>query len=105
MREIVAAEGNNLIFCGVDVRAQSDERTGPFSPVVIRLCNDVIDEMKGAREVATGLEQELGIRFGETTPDGKLTIEAAECLGACEFAPCMLVGEDVHRNLDEEIAA
>jgi NADH-quinone oxidoreductase subunit E len=45
-----------------------------------------------------------GVRPGECTPDGKLTIEFAECLGACEQAPCMLAGEDVHRDLTNETA-
>ena len=38
---------------------------------------------------------------GETTPDGKLTLEAAECLGACEHAPCMLAGDVLYTQLDE----
>ena len=38
---------------------------------------------------------------GETTPDGKLTLEFAECLGACEFAPCMLAGDDAAQGSDE----
>jgi NADH-quinone oxidoreductase subunit E len=40
-----------------------------------------------------------GIHPGETTADGKLTIEFAECLGACDFAPCMLANTDLHKDL------
>jgi NADH-quinone oxidoreductase subunit E len=43
----------------------------------------------------------LEIQPGETTRDGKLTLEIAECLGACELAPCMLAGEQLHACLDE----
>ena len=39
---------------------------------------------------------------GETTADGKLTVEFAECLGACEFAPCMLAQDRVHGDLTDE---
>ena len=46
----------------------------------------------------------LGIRPGETTKDGKLTVELAECLGACEFAPCMLAGDTLHKDLDIQTA-
>jgi NADH-quinone oxidoreductase subunit E len=48
--------------------------------------------------------QRLGIRPGDTTPDGKLTLEFGECLGACEYAPCMLAGDTLHRDLDESVA-
>jgi NADH:ubiquinone oxidoreductase subunit E len=46
-----------------------------------------------------------GIHPGETTADGRLTLEAAECLGACDFAPCMLAGDELHKNLSPEKAA
>ena len=42
-----------------------------------------------------------GIAPGETTSDGRLTIEVAECLGACEQAPCMLAGEHLIGGLTE----
>ena len=41
---------------------------------------------------------------GETTADGRVTLEFAECLGACEGAPCMLVNDECHMNLTEESA-
>jgi len=44
------------------------------------------------------------VRPGETTPDGKLTVEVAECLGACEHAPCMLAGDDLHKSLSHDDA-
>ena len=74
----------------------SKERQGR---VVIRLCNDVIDEMKGALEVAAGLEQELGIRFGQTTTDGRFTLEWASCIGMSDQAPAALVNDVVVTRL------
>jgi len=65
----------------------------PKGQVVIRLCNDIIDEMKGAREVAEALEEELGIRFGETTPDGRISLEYASCIGMSDQAPAALVND------------
>ncbi len=62
-------------------------------PVVIRLCNDIIDEMAGAQEVARAFEDELGIKFGETTPDGKISLEHTACIGMCDQAPAALVNE------------
>ena len=48
------------------------------------------------------LAERLGIRPGETTADGRVTLEFAECLGACDFAPAMLVNETLHKNLTKE---
>ena len=48
--------------------------------------------------------ERLEIQPGETTPDGKLTLEYAECLGACDFAPCMLAGDTLVKDLDKEKA-
>jgi NADH:ubiquinone oxidoreductase subunit E len=42
----------------------------------------------------------LGINVGETSEDGRFTLEAVRCLGACGLAPVMLVGEDTHGNID-----
>ena len=46
------------------------------------------------------METVLGISKGETTPDGLFTLSTVECLGACEMAPVMQVGDDYHGNLD-----
>ena len=48
------------------------------------------------------LAQRLGIQPGETTADGRVTLLAAECLGACDFAPAMLVNDTLHKNLTRE---
>jgi NADH-quinone oxidoreductase subunit E len=40
-----------------------------------------------------------GVEPGQTTADGALTLEFAECLGACEFAPCMLANRTLHKDL------
>lgn len=76
----------------------------PKGQVTIRLCNDIIDEMKGAREVAAGLEEELGIRFGETTPDGRFTLEYASCIGMSDQAPAALVNDLVIPRLGPDRA-
>jgi NADH-quinone oxidoreductase subunit E len=45
-----------------------------------------------------------GIHPYGTTPDGDLTIEPAECLGACDFAPCILANDDLLKNMTPEAA-
>ncbi len=67
----------------------------PRGRVVIRLCNDVPDRMLGAGEVGAGLEEELGIRFGETTADGLFSLEHASCIGMSDQAPAAMFNDVV----------
>jgi NADH-quinone oxidoreductase subunit E len=63
------------------------------------VCRSIACALRGGEEVLEHLCQRAGVHPGETTADGKLTLEFAECLGACDFAPCMLVGETLHKDL------
>ena len=72
--------------------------------VVIRLCDDIVDEMKGSKRIAKALEEELGIRFGETTPDGRITLEYAPCIGMCDQAPAAMVNDVVVTDLGSDRA-
>ena len=62
---------------------------------VIRLCRTIVCDMVGKENVARQLENDLGIRFGESTPDGKFSLEWANCIGLCDQAPAILVNEQV----------
>ncbi|NIV49886.1 MAG: NAD(P)H-dependent oxidoreductase subunit E, partial [Gammaproteobacteria bacterium] len=50
------------------------------------------------------LEAHLGIRSGETTSDGRITLGHEECLGACAYAPMMRIDDTYHEDLDVEKA-
>ena len=67
------------------------------------VCRSISCALRGGEEVLEHLCHAAGIQPGETTADGTLTLEFAECLGACEFAPCMLAGNDAAQKLDEGI--
>jgi NADH:ubiquinone oxidoreductase subunit E len=58
--------------------------------------------MKGAHTVVESLRKELGIAPGETTPDGRFSLELTNCIGACDEAPAMLVNDDIHGGLTPE---
>jgi len=64
----------------------------PVGRDVVMVCKTLPCRLRGAQEVADALESHFGIRMGETTEDGRYTIENAECIGLCDMAPCMLVG-------------
>ncbi|OGV69491.1 MAG: NADH:ubiquinone oxidoreductase [Lentisphaerae bacterium RIFOXYB12_FULL_65_16] len=66
--------------------------TKPKGKVVIRLCHGVIDRMHGSETVAA-FEKELGIRMGETTPDGLFSLEWTACIGMCDQAPAALIND------------
>ena len=68
------------------------------------VCRSISCALRGGEEVLEHMCDKLGIQPGETTVDGKLTLEFGECLGACEYAPCMLAGDELHKNLDDEKA-
>ncbi len=68
-----------------------------FEPVgreVIQLCTNVSCLLNGCDRVLRRLREHLGIDVGQTTADGAFTLLTAECLGACEEAPAMMVGPD-----------
>jgi [NiFe] hydrogenase diaphorase moiety large subunit len=74
----------------------------PKGPVVIRLCNDVVDQMQGVQAVADAFRAELGIDFGQTTPDGKITLEWTPCIGMCDQAPAALINDMVFTYLSTD---
>ena len=76
----------------------------PKGKFVIRLCNDIIDKMQGSEIVAETFEKELGIKVGETTPDGKITLEYTPCIGMCDQAPAALVNNEVVTYLSSDKA-
>jgi [NiFe] hydrogenase diaphorase moiety large subunit len=72
------------------------EKQGKF---VIRLCDTISCDMAGKDRVARQLEAELGIRFGETTENGRFTLEWAPCMGMCDQGPAMLVNDDMYTQV------
>jgi len=71
---------------------------------IIRLCQTISCDMVGKREVADAIKRELGINFGETTKDRRITLEYTNCVGMCDQGPAMIVNERVYTKLDPEKA-
>jgi NADH-quinone oxidoreductase subunit E len=68
-----------------------------FEPVgrdVIQVCTNISCLLNGCHRVLARLRERLGIEVGQTTPDGAYTLQTAECLGACEEAPVVMVGTE-----------
>jgi NADH-quinone oxidoreductase subunit E len=77
----------------------------PLGKTRLWVCRSLPCMLRGAEELLQQFSEKLGVPPGGTTADGKITLEFAECIGACEGAPCVLV-EDEHRlNLTPEKVA
>ncbi|HCP44473.1 MAG TPA: NAD(P)H-dependent oxidoreductase subunit E [Deltaproteobacteria bacterium] len=73
--------------------------TQPVGRWHLQVCHNISCSLMGAEIVIDHLEQKLGIRKGETTPDGEFTLIGAECLGSCGTAPMMQVNDHYYENL------
>jgi NADH-quinone oxidoreductase subunit E len=76
--------------------------TRPRGKNIILICQNLCCYLRGADEIYQAVFEELGIRPGETTEDGRFTLETAECLAACERAPAMMVNEKTFGPVDPE---
>lgn len=65
----------------------------------VSVCLGTACYVKGAQEVLEAVEQKLGIRTGSITRDGRFSLDATRCIGACGLAPVMTVGSDVYGRL------
>jgi NADH-quinone oxidoreductase subunit E len=63
----------------------------PVGKYLINICGTMSCALMGAEELMHHAEERLGIKMGSTTPDGKITLERAECQAACTEAPCLQV--------------
>ena len=75
--------------------------TEPVGKHVVWLCRTLSCALRGAENLEHHLCDRLGVRTGETTADGKITLMEAECLASCGTAPVMLIGDTLHENITE----
>jgi NADH-quinone oxidoreductase subunit E len=69
---------------------------------VVAICHNLSCHLAGAPEILAHVKRRLGIEVGETTEDGRITLQAVECLCACEAAPMMQVDDRYELNLTAE---
>lgn len=74
----------------------------PMGKYHIQWCRSISCMLSGSDEARNYLETKLGIKKGETTPDGRFSLTEVECLGACDKAPTMQVNFDFHEKLSPE---
>ena len=72
---------------------------GPRGRHIVAVCHNLSCHLAGAQDILRHLEARLGVQRGETTDDGRVTLQAVECLCACEAAPMMQVDDRYEMNL------
>ena len=78
-------------------------KTRPIGEYHFQVCNNLSCALMGAGPLLKHLKKRLGVKVGETREDGKFSIEAMECLGACGGAPCVQINEDYFERMTPEI--
>jgi NADH-quinone oxidoreductase E subunit len=73
--------------------------TAPVGTYHVQVCKTLSCKIMGEPGITEHICAKLGIKPGETTPDGRFTVSLVECLGSCGTAPMMQIGFDYHENL------
>ena len=71
----------------------------------IQLCSGTACHIKGAENISESLSRKLNIQPGETTEDGKFSINKVRCLGCCALAPVVKVNDDTYANVAQDSVA
>ena len=76
----------------------------PTGDYLVSVCTNTLCAMLGGDQVYAALSRRLGVGHDETTPDGRITLEHAECLAACDYAPVMTVNYEFFDQVDDDAA-
>ena len=74
--------------------------TKPRGRHTIRICLGTACYVRGGKKIVEGLKERLGVEIGETTQDGKFTLEVARCIGACGLAPAVMIDDVVYKQVN-----
>ncbi len=74
----------------------------PVGKYMFEVCQTGPCMIQGSDDIIAYIKEKLGIKVGETTPDGLFTLKTVECLGACGYAPMMQLGKTYREHLTKE---
>ncbi|MDT3438596.1 MULTISPECIES: NADH-quinone oxidoreductase subunit NuoE [unclassified Pseudofrankia] len=109
----VTAEGVDLCAREIGITAAEVSAVATFytmykrRPVgdwLVSVCTNLSCALMGGQEVYDRISKKLGVGHDQTTPDGSITLEHAECLAACDYAPVMTVNYEFYDGVDEGAA-
>lgn len=73
--------------------------TRPQGENIIRICKSLPCFLRDSQIIIETVEKEIGIKPGETTPDGKFSFQLTNCIGVCDKAPAMMINNEVYVDL------
>lgn len=99
--QVMVAEGLDIPITDVygTVTFYSFFSLKPKGKYNIQCCNGTACYVRGAPKVIERFEKELGIKAGDTTDDGKFSLQVVRCLGACGLSPTIMVNQDTHARM------
>ena len=99
--QIIIAEGLGISLSEVYgvVSFYGQFSVNPKGDIPVSICMGTACYVKGAGEILEKVELKLDCKAGKITPDGKFSVSAVRCIGACGLAPVMTIGEDVYGRL------
>ena len=71
----------------------------PVGKFLLQVCRNLSCSLRGGHRLQRQIEERLAIHDGETTQDGRFTLESVECLGSCGTAPVLMVNDRYHENV------
>lgn len=80
----------------------SQFKLNPNGKYAIAVCLGTACYVKGAQDLLDAIEAEIGVKAGDTSPDGKYSVEATRCIGACGLAPVLTVNGEVYGRLTKK---
>ncbi len=75
-------------------------RFTPVGKYLLRVCHGTACHVSGAVDVTEAVEEQLGVKSGETTEDNLFTVETVSCLGCCSLAPVIMINETTFGSLN-----
>jgi len=99
MQEIAASLGIPKVEVYGVATFYNQFRFVPLGKHHTMVCMGTACHLRGGKLVLEALERELNIKVGETSEDGKFSLERVACVGCCMLAPVMVVGDDVHPRM------
>jgi NADH-quinone oxidoreductase subunit E len=104
LRECAAALGTTPAYCESVASFYDMFHLAPVGRHMVEVCTNVSCALVGAQQVLERLEEALGVRAGETTEDGEVTLRTVECLGGCGWATVVAVDEQYRLHVTPENA-
>ena len=93
LREVASALGTTPAYCRGIASFYDMFHLAPVGEHIVEVCTNASCALVGAAQVLEAFERELGITAGETTPDGRITLRSAECLGGCGSGTVVSIDE------------